>query len=238
MVSSMFRDFRIPYALVSAYARDFSNEFNLSYFVAAGIILDAERSYRKLMSEYGGILLMSEPAAIQQLATQGAELASQLFLAEKGVAIEVPPEVIAAFVNDYVIPVVENDYDEEIAATLEYLREELPAHGFFTSSWYAWFKPAVEEQEGNEQYSFDLGTNYPNPFNPTTTVEYELPEGSHVRLTVYNMLGQEIEVLVDEFRNPGRYAVKWNGSNRASGVYLYRIQAGSYTDVKKMYLVK
>jgi hypothetical protein len=91
--------------------------------------------------------------------------------------------------------------------------------------------------------SFALSQNYPNPFNPSTTIEYSLAERSRVRLTVYNILGQRVNTLIDEERPAGTYTIEWNGTNAggrpvASGVYFYRLSAGDFTEVRKMVLVK
>ena len=90
---------------------------------------------------------------------------------------------------------------------------------------------------------FSLKQNYPNPFNPVTTIVYDLADEVSVRISVYNMLGQLVGELVNEAQLSGRYNVQWNGLDISgvpvsSGVYIYRIEAGSYTDMKKMLLVK
>jgi hypothetical protein len=89
-----------------------------------------------------------------------------------------------------------------------------------------------------------LLANYPNPFNPTTNIEFVIPEQIPVTLEVYNMLGQRVTTLIaGEMYDPGRYTVAWNGRNQSgmlvsSGMYLYRIQAGEFVDVKKMLFLK
>jgi hypothetical protein len=94
-----------------------------------------------------------------------------------------------------------------------------------------------------EEYA--LGDNYPNPFNPETTIKYQLPDAGQVRLEVYNMLGQVVRTLVDnQFQNAGRYTLQWDATNDSgqplsSGVYFYRIVAGSdFQSHKKMLLLK
>lgn len=86
--------------------------------------------------------------------------------------------------------------------------------------------------------AFSLSQNYPNPFNPTTLIEFAVPKKSQVSLRVYNLLGQEVKTLVDQEFQPGRYRATFDGSGLASGMYLYRIQAGSFSQTQKMLLVK
>jgi len=90
--------------------------------------------------------------------------------------------------------------------------------------------------------NYMLEQNYPNPFNPSTTISYQLPQNAFVTLKVYNILGREVATLVNEEKNAGRYTVTFNAaginSSLSSGVYFYRIQAGSFTDCKKLMLVK
>ncbi|CUU07888.1 Por secretion system C-terminal sorting domain-containing protein [Candidatus Kryptobacter tengchongensis] len=86
--------------------------------------------------------------------------------------------------------------------------------------------------------SFTLYQNYPNPFNPTTTITYDIPMRANVKLIVYNVLGQEVAILVNELQEAGRYNVKFDASGLPSGVYFYKLEAGRYVDVKKMMLVK
>ncbi len=85
---------------------------------------------------------------------------------------------------------------------------------------------------------FSLGQNYPNPFNPTTTISYSIPSVSQVHLVVYDMLGREVMVLVDEEKEPGNYSVTFEGRSYAGGLYFYRLRAGSYVKTQKMMMLK
>jgi len=99
--------------------------------------------------------------------------------------------------------------------------------------------PAVGiDNQANLPLTFKLEQNYPNPFNPTTTIKYSIPKQSYVTLKVYNILGSEIKTLVNEEKSAGNYQVKFNAANLPSGVYFYRIQAGSFNQVRKMLLIK
>lgn len=89
-----------------------------------------------------------------------------------------------------------------------------------------------------ELSSYKLEQNYPNPFNPVTEITYLIPVESHVRLKVYNVLGNEVATLVDEEKPAGEYSVKFNASNLSSGVYIYRLQTDYSIITKKMTLIK
>lgn len=87
--------------------------------------------------------------------------------------------------------------------------------------------------------AFKLGQNYPNPFNPTTTINFSIPSASEVSLKVYDALGKEVAVLVNEFKTAGNYSYDFTAaSSLTSGVYYYRMTAGNYSDTKKLLLVK
>jgi hypothetical protein len=85
---------------------------------------------------------------------------------------------------------------------------------------------------------YALAQNYPNPFNPSTTIKFELPKASQVNLTVFDILGREVSVLVNERRDAGVYEVKFDAAGLSSGVYFYRLQAGDFTQTKRLLLLK
>ncbi len=91
---------------------------------------------------------------------------------------------------------------------------------------------------------FSLGTNRPNPFNPSTTIAFDVPQVAHITLTIYNVLGQEVIRLIDEQRSPGRYEVAWNGRNAqgagvSTGIYMYRLTSSTgFAEAKRMTLLK
>lgn len=114
-----------------------------------------------------------------------------------------------------------------------------------------------EEFTSGTPHEFKLEQNYPNPFNPSTTIRFSLPSlsttqakgslpagqagvgvGSHVTLEVYDVLGREVATLVNEVKQPGTYIVQWQASDKASGVYYYKLTAGEYSSVKKMLLLR
>ncbi len=94
------------------------------------------------------------------------------------------------------------------------------------------------EVENEFLLTYALKQNYPNPFNPATVISYQLPEKSFVSLKVFNSLGEEVAALVNENKSAGKYEVNFDGKKLTSGVYIYRLTAGSFTQVRKMLLVK
>ncbi len=86
--------------------------------------------------------------------------------------------------------------------------------------------------------AFALRQNYPNPFNPITQVAFDLPKASHVKLTVYNVLGQEVDVLMDQRMEAGSHVAEWDAESFSTGVYFYRIAADNFSQTKKMLLLK
>ncbi|NOX36420.1 MAG: T9SS type A sorting domain-containing protein [Calditrichaeota bacterium] len=101
---------------------------------------------------------------------------------------------------------------------------------------------AENEQTGAPD-AFNLLPNYPNPFNPGTTIRYHLPRASRVKLQVYNPLGQVVRTLVEGQQPAGRYTVQWDGRDASgrqlpAGVYFYRLKAGQFEQVRKMVLVR
>ncbi len=85
---------------------------------------------------------------------------------------------------------------------------------------------------------FRLNQNYPNPFNPSTTIEFDLLKTSEVTLKIFNLLGEEVATLVSDRLNVGSYSYEWEASQLASGVYLYRLEAGEFIEIRKMLLLR
>lgn len=94
------------------------------------------------------------------------------------------------------------------------------------------------QNESQLPVTYDLAQNFPNPFNPSTRLNYQLPASGKVTLKIFDVLGREVATLVDEMKEAGRYSVNFNASALASGAYFYRLQAGSFVSIKKMMLLK
>ncbi|MGB2696785.1 MAG: T9SS type A sorting domain-containing protein [Candidatus Zixiibacteriota bacterium] len=109
---------------------------------------------------------------------------------------------------------------------------------------FLWLKKESSPQKKTSiPASFSLRQNYPNPFNLSTEIEYSLPKDAHVRLVIYNVLGQKVRTLVNEYKSVGTYTIAWDGSNdngsvTSSGIYFYKLVAGEYTQTKKMVMLK
>jgi hypothetical protein len=96
----------------------------------------------------------------------------------------------------------------------------------------------VGEGAPEEVGAFHLAQNFPNPFNPATTIEYVTPMSGNVTLKIFDDRGCEVGTLVNGWQHSGRHAAMWNGVGLASGVYFYRLAAGSYSETRKLLLMK
>jgi hypothetical protein len=89
-----------------------------------------------------------------------------------------------------------------------------------------------------DAFEYLLSQNFPNPFNPSTEISYKLFEDGFVNITVYNTIGQEVALLVNQYQLAGKHVIQFKAENLPSGIYIYKLQSGSFTDVKKMILTK
>ncbi|SVE29219.1 uncharacterized protein METZ01_LOCUS482073, partial [marine metagenome] len=108
---------------------------------------------------------------------------------------------------------------------------------------FAYEELMVDDPKSLLSYQYTLHSPYPNPFNPVTTLRYDLPEQTHVNITIYDMLGREVKTLVNQTQDAGYRSVIWDATNDygkpvSAGIYLYQIQAGEYMQTKKMVLLK
>jgi len=154
----------------------------------------------------------------------GQEQISSTVLANGGTTVSGSSNRIAGTVGQAVIGISRGSNNATVA-------------GF----WYASVNliTSVEEIE-NELLptEFRLEQNYPNPFNPSTTIQFAVPRVSHVSIKLYDILGRQVATLIDEAYQPGQYRVVFEAGQLASGLYVYRIQAGSFRDTKKLMLLK
>ncbi len=112
-----------------------------------------------------------------------------------------------------------------------YRLEQIDKHGNCS------YSPTVEI-EFNSPEKFALHQNYPNPFNPSTTIAYELKNDAHVTIKVYDVLGETVATILQAYKKAGSYKLKFNAENLHAGIYIYKIKAGSFTQYRKMTLLK
>jgi hypothetical protein len=112
--------------------------------------------------------------------------------------------------------------------------------GNFLTGIALYYNPLTSAEELKNEYpkKYELAQNYPNPFNPTTVIGWQLAVGNEVELSIYNILGQKVTTLVSGKMAAGYHEIEFNGRNLSSGVYLYRIEVGEWSDVRKMLLVR
>ncbi|NOX19629.1 MAG: T9SS type A sorting domain-containing protein [Chlorobi bacterium] len=123
------------------------------------------------------------------------------------------------------------DASLSISGTVQYRLKQIDTNGSFE------YSDIVEIEIGLPE-KFELFQNYPNPFNPSTTINYQIPKDGFVNITVYNSLGQEIGILLNENQTSGKYSIRFNANNLPSGLYIYRLQSGEFSSERKMILAK
>jgi len=162
----------------------------------------------------------------------------EVYLLGKTDTIEVPLGVFTNCYHFYFSGIADYEWEEWFAPGIGIVERRL--HGFAYFEWRLSdvIITSVNETKSDQFKSFFLYQNYPNPFNPTTNIEFSIPKSEFVTLKIYNILGEEVATLVSGRLTAGQYKYDWNTSSLASGVYLYRIQAGDYVETKKMVLMK
>ena len=136
------------------------------------------------------------------------------------------------------IPIVDADFTDWSGANQQALASVLKAYYGPNGIWWKTGTTGIKYVDFNIPDNFNLSQNYPNPFNPTTNINFSVPEAGNVKVVIYDAIGNQVEVLVDEYKAAGNYRVNWNAGNYASGVYFYRMQSNNYTNIKKMVLMK
>lgn len=137
---------------------------------------------------------------------------------------------ITAFAN-----ICQTTYNYQGISLWEY--NQIPSAYILDEYAAAWVVSAVPKIETHPT-GYTLSQNYPNPFNPTTKIEYQVPATAHVMVNVFDVLGREIAVLVNERKQSGNYSVQFNTPANSSGIYFYRLQAGSFVETRKMTVLK
>ena len=204
---------------------DFENT-RVSYFdLKAANINNAERTV------VIGLLPQLSPTYKPELKAGTGPVANLVFEVNDPSVTEVKIEAVELKNPDHFLIFIYHDFDQN---GVPHIRMESPE-----------FEPVTVALSGLSQSSgpevpdvFALNQNYPNPFNPSTEISFGLPVASHVDLTIYNVLGQKVETLVDREMEAGSHTVTWNADKVSSGVYFYRITAKDFTETKKMLMLK
>jgi hypothetical protein len=134
--------------------------------------------------------------------------------------------------------IVYPDDHEPNTNPLTYFIKQTGGTGVLSSSTVVSRDPNLLREENNKPDRFSLEQNYPNPFNPVTNIGYNLASESNVQLKVYNTLGQEVATLVNAQQPAGRYSIPFDATRLSSGVYMYKLVAASFVDVKRMLILK
>jgi hypothetical protein len=125
-----------------------------------------------------------------------------------------------------------NTIVEQIPHKLKYRLKQIDFGGAFE------YSPEIEVKINQRPLAYNLSQNYPNPFNPTTTINFSLAQDNHITLKIFDVLGREVMMLINEKREAGIHSLKFDASNLPSGLYFYKLQAGDFMDVKKMMILK
>jgi hypothetical protein len=131
-----------------------------------------------------------------------------------------------------------DDLGDWSEATDQALADSLMYYYGPSGIWWVHDVTSISGSFANLPVEYKLSQNYPNPFNPSTTIPYTLPKSMHVRLTVYNVIGQEVAVLVNGVMKAGNHRVVFTAGNIATGLYLYRLETDGFVITKKMLVMK
>jgi hypothetical protein len=233
--------------LAAAYAPALATFAGIPEADAAAFIIGAEQEYQQYIIQYGMAFSLPEKQTIALLSEQSAPIAEMFIesaLAQNGLPgfdVTVTAGQVSTFINA-AIAVVKPDYAREVSKTLCFIEKGLRQNGV-AAGWHFFAKSTPEgSAELAEQLpapqEFSLAQNSPNPFNPTTVISYQLPVAGNVRLAVFDLLGREVAVLVNEMKEEGNHTVQFDAGGLASGAYIYRIEAGSSVQTKRMMLLK
>ncbi len=233
------RHHNVPLLLSATYTQGLADFAGISGEEAAMIIIGSENGYREYIMQYGQAFMLPESQTIALLSVQTAQIAKLYLEAAVGnaVTVTVTPEQVAYFLSA-AISNVQSDYAEELSQTLAHLSEVMLP---YSKGPFACLRGGTAPEPGLSEaipLEYSLSQNYPNPFNPATSISYTLPVDAHVSLIIYNMLGQEVTTLVDGELSAGEHTATWIASDVPSGMYIYRIEAGTFSAVKQLMIVK
>lgn len=152
---------------------------------------------------------------------------------EYSVTVEICYQTVKPQLVDHIRGINHNDINRFVS-----MYDALPNTPFIMKQEVLDIVTTGVEDDGLSVKEFSLSQNYPNPFNPSTVISYQLPVSSDVTLKVYDVIGKKVATLIDEYKPSGSYEIEFDAENLPSGVYLYKLQAGSNTETRKMVLMK
>lgn len=196
----------------------------VSYFDLQAAVIDNENNTIVL-----GLIAQIASAHKPDLEAGTGTIANLVFEIEDPSITEIVLETVTLESPDHELLFVYHDFDVN---GIPSVREEYPNFNRTVLSLISGVG------EGSLPKSYALNQNFPNPFNPSTNISFDLPVGSRVNLSVYNILGQEVVQLVDDYMEAGSHSVSWNAGSVSSGVYFYRITAEAFNQTRKMVLLK
>ena len=206
-----------------------------------------EAEYQQGMIGYGQMFMLPEAQLIATIGEVSAGMATAYIKVNTGLDVSVESWKVKEYLR-LAMTQVKPVYKLEIFATMAYVQNQLHKHGIEPVCPVLAFEGngTREEEFGTESSSsvealpteYRLEQNYPNPFNPSTAIRFALPADGNVTLKVYNAIGQEVATLLDAYTAAGRHEIRWDAKSLPSGVYLYRLAAGTVVETKKMTLMK
>jgi hypothetical protein len=243
LAAAQFRPSSVPDLLCDAYAQMLVRTFRMRHQEARAYIAAVEAAYRDQMIQYGQMFLLPEEQTVLLLAQMNAAIAGgylEYYAAINGDPreITVTTEQAETFIRG-AMTAVQGDYRHELNATLAYLCREMQRRNIRTC------RPFGKEGEPLAEASeFSLNENFPNPFNPSTTLSFNIPSTANISLDIYNIIGQKVKTLIDgKTYEEGTWEALWDGMNDAgtlvpSGTYFSRLITPSGVFTRKMLLLK
>jgi hypothetical protein len=211
-----------------------------------GAFAAAEEQYRQGMMMYGGIFAQpDEESVIQAMAALSANVGAGYIKAQTGLDVTINAEDVVGFIR-MAIDQVNPGYYGQLVSTLNVVEKNFKLNRIapVSSAFAAKSGNGTGSEFGERNVTpavpttYAMEQNYPNPFNPSTRISYALPSDVPVTLKVYNSIGQEVATLVDGLQPAGVHQAVWDAKGLPSGVYIYRLNAGTFVETKKMTLMK
>ncbi len=251
MDAAQTRPVDVPAVLVAAYGLRTAKATHTPLVQVVKLIVDGEKAWKETIAQYGGLFTYDRATIIAQLAEANAAVAGQYlsYYFKLFTGADVPFEVKVADAQSFIetaILTVQSSWEAELEKTIGFTARELKKHNVQSCGSADFFGKEDADAPVATVASdcFSLDGNYPNPFNPTTTIAFHLPADAPVSIEIYNILGQKVRTLLDHVAyGSGAWSVVWDGRNDAgsllpSGAYLCRLSSPAGTMTRKMTMAK